>query len=41
MNFLDDIVVCLGDINGHIGRHIHGIDGVHGGMMHVWGIWKE
>ena len=23
--------MCLGDINGQIGRHIDGLDGVHGG----------
>ena len=23
--------MCLGDFNGHIGRHIDGFDGVHGG----------
>ena len=23
-----DLVMCLGDFNGHVGRHI---DGVHGG----------
>ena len=27
----DDLVMCLGDINGHVGRHIDGSDGVHGG----------
>ena len=27
----DDLVMCLGDINGHIGRHIDGSNGVHGG----------
>ena len=26
----DDLVMCLGDINGHVGRHIDGFDGVHG-----------
>ena len=26
-----DLVMCLGDINGHICRHINGFDGVHGG----------
>ena len=24
----DDLVVCLGDFNGHVGRHV---DGPHGG----------
>ena len=26
-----DLVMCLGDINGHVHRHIDGFDGVHGG----------
>ena len=26
-----DLVMSLGDSNGHDGRHIDGIDGVHGG----------
>ena len=26
-----DFVMCLGDFNGHVGRHIDGFDGVHGG----------
>ena len=24
-----DLVMCLGDINGHVGRHIDGFEGVH------------
>ena len=24
-----DLVMCLGDFNGHVGRHIDGFDGVH------------
>ena len=28
----DDLVMCLVDINGHIGRHIDGFDGVLGGF---------
>ena len=28
MHCADDFVMCLGSINGHVGRHI---DGVHGG----------
>ena len=31
MHFADDLVICLGDFNGHVGRHIDGLDGVHGG----------
>ena len=26
-----DLVMCLGDFDGHDGRHIDGFDGVHGG----------
>ena len=28
-NSAGDVVMCLGDINRHIGRHIDGFDGVH------------
>ena len=31
MHFADDLDMCLGDCNGHIGRHIDGFDVVHGG----------
>ena len=27
-----DLVMCLGDFNGHVCRHIDGFDGVHGGF---------
>ena len=27
----DDLVMCLGDYNGHLGGHIDGFDGVHEG----------
>ena len=27
----DNLVMCLDDVNGHVGRHIDGFDGVHGG----------
>ena len=27
----DDLVMCMGNINGHVGRHIDGLDGVYGG----------
>ena len=27
----DDLVMCLGKYNGHVGRHIDEFDGVHGG----------
>ena len=26
----DDLVMCLGKYNGHVGRHIDEFDGVHG-----------
>ena len=31
MHSAGDLVMCLGDFNGHVGRHIDGFDGVHGG----------
>ena len=31
MHSAGDLVMCLGDINGCIGRHIDGSDRVHGG----------
>ena len=31
MHSADDLVMCFGDINGNIGRHIYGFDVVHGG----------
>ena len=31
MHSAGDLAICLGDINGYIGRHIDGFDGVHGG----------
>ena len=31
MHYADDLAMCLGDINGHVGRHIGGLGGVHGG----------
>ena len=30
MHSEDDVVMCLGDVNGHMGRHIDGFDGGHG-----------
>ena len=30
MHIADDLVMCLGDFNGYMGRHIGGFDGVHG-----------
>ena len=30
MHSADDLVMCLSDINGHVGRHIDGLHGVHG-----------
>ena len=29
MLYADDLFVCLGDINGHVGRHIYGFDGLY------------
>ena len=29
MRSADNLVMCLGDLNGHVGRHIDGFDGVH------------
>ena len=29
MHSADDLVICLGDINGHVGRHTDGFDWVH------------
>ena len=31
MHCAGDIVMCLGDFNGHVGRHIDGFNWVHGG----------
>ena len=31
MHSADALVICLGDINGHVGKHTDVIDGVHGG----------
>ena len=31
MHCAGDLVMCLGDVNGHVGRNIYGFDGVHGG----------
>ena len=31
MHFAGDLVMCLGDINEYIGRHIDGLHGDHGG----------
>ena len=31
MHSADDLAICLGDFNGHVGRHIDGLDVVHGG----------
>ena len=29
----DELVMCLGDLNGHVGRHIDGFDGVYEGHV--------
>ena len=31
MHSAGDLVMCLGDFSGHVGRHIDGFHGVHGG----------
>ena len=31
MHSASDLVVCLSDCIGHVGRHIDGFDGFHGG----------
>ena len=31
MRSADNFAMSLGNINGHVGRHINGFDGVHGG----------
>ena len=33
MHSASDLVVCLGDVNGYIGWHIDGFDGVHVGFV--------
>ena len=37
MHRVGDSVMCLGLLNGHIGRNIHGFDGVHG----VYGVGQR
>ena len=27
-----DLVMCLGEFSGHVGWHVDGFDGVHGGF---------
>ena len=36
MYSVSDLVMCLGDFNGHVGRHIDGFDGIHGGYGVGW-----
>ena len=31
MHSAGDLALCLNDFNGHVGRHIDGFHGVHGG----------
>ena len=31
MHIAGDLVMCLGDINEHIGKHIYAFDRLHGG----------
>ena len=35
MRSAGDLVMCLGDLNGHVCRHIDGFDGVHGAYVVV------
>ena len=32
MHCMGDLVICMGDINGHVGRHIDGFVGFMEGM---------
>ena len=32
MHSAGDLAMCLGDLNGHIARHIDGLGRVHGGL---------
>ena len=41
MHSADELVMCLGDFNGHVGRHIDGFDRVHAGYGVGQRIWKE
>ena len=31
MHSADDLVMCLGDFNGHVGRYVDGFNGIRGG----------
>ena len=31
MHSTGELVICLGELNGHIGRHSDGFDDIHGG----------
>ena len=31
MHSANELVMCMGDFCGHMGRHIDGFDGIHGG----------
>ena len=37
MHGAGDLVMSLGDCNGHVGGHIDGLDGVHGGYGNTLG----
>ena len=41
MYSVDNLVVCLGDIDGHVGRYIIGYNGVHGRYCVGQCIWKK
>ena len=33
MHSADDLAMCLGDLNGHMGRHIDRFDGIQEGIV--------
>ena len=37
MHTAEYLVMCLGDLNGHTGRHIDGFDGLHVGQRNLKG----
>ena len=41
MHSADDLAMCMGDSNGHIGRRIDGFYGVHGGYDVGQKDWEE
>ena len=41
MHSRDDLVMCVGDFNGQVARHIDSFDMCMADMVYVRGIWKE